>query len=441
MAYTQYTLAELAVQLGVLLDDTSERYWVRAEKYYAIWEALRYWGAITSYWRARGTFNLTSSPAPVPYYDLSTALPTLRSRAWTLDQMVQEVQYQCLEAANGISGTGMSGQISVASILEAISGARNQFVIDMQLPYSYHAAFAAPGGGGMVEFPQASVYVHRAAWQDNLSGTWTTVRREDAWAIDRANPEWTLNPGQPQVFSESENAPLRLQLAPAPAASGVLEAITVDSLIIDTTDPAATFEVPDEWVHAIKYAALAQILSAESQAKDVVRAQYASMRYQQSVELAREARSIMRVMLENVPLPIDSFAAIDAALPYWRNQVGQPYIGGVMYDFLVVAPLPNLAYGVAVDVVRSAPLPAAGDYVQIGAEDLDHILDYARHNLTFKCGGKEFESTFQQYDDFMTAAAARGRINKAKIRYLVPLLGQAQKEDAERPNMMEEQRA
>ena len=74
----------------------------------------------------------------------------------------------------------------------------------------------------------------------------------------------------------------------------------------------------------------------------------------------------------------------------------------------------------------------------IGGEDLDHIMDYAVHWLTFKCGGKEFEDSFQRYDGFMRAAADRGRINKAKIRYLVPLLGQAQKESAERPDMIQE---
>ncbi len=435
MAYTQYTLDDLSSQLGVLLDDQSNRYWVVQEKYYAVWEALRYWGACTSYWRTRGTFNLA---AATPYYDLAAQLPALRTRTWTLNQMVQEIQYQCLEAANGITGSGMSAQISITSILQAISRARNQFVLDLKLPYTYHAAFASPGSGGIVDFPQDSVYVHRAAWQDAQSGTWTNLWRQDAWAIDKSDPTWTTNPGQPAVYSESENSPLKMQLAPEPQGAGTLEAITVDSLLIDLTNPAATFEVPDEWVHAIKYAALADIFTAESQNKDIVRGQYAGMRYQQSVDLAKEARSVIRLLIGGVPLPLDSFAAIDAGYCYWRNQSMQPFVAGALYDFLMFAPVPNAAYGIAADVVQSAPIPLTGtDAVPIGDEDLDHILDYATHWLTFKCGGKEFQDTFAQYDDFMKAAAARGRINKAKIQYLVPLLGQAQKESAERPDMME----
>lgn len=437
MAYTQTTLSQLTAQLGVLLDDQSALYWTDEEKQYAIWEALRVWGAYTNYWRARGTFNLTANTS---FYDLSVQLPALRTRAWTLDQLTQEIQFMCLEAANGISGTGMSGQISVTSILQAIQRARNEFVIDARFPYSYHSTLAAADVNGLVVFPQASIYVHRASWQDTATGIWKNLWREDNWAIDHADPTWTSTPGQPQVYSESEFAPLQLQLAPAPNAAGNLDAITVDSLLIDITDANATFSIPDEWVHAIKYAALADLFSAESQNKDSLRAQYAMMRYGQAVDLAKNARSVIRLLYGSTPLPMDSLAAIDAANYAWRNQSGPPQMAGALYDMVGFFPgAPDQAYGVSADVVRSAPLPAASDYIQIGAEDLPHIIDYATHILTFKCGGKEFQDTFAQYDNFLEAVQSRGRINTAKIRYLRDLFGQPQKEQSERPDRMEKQ--
>jgi hypothetical protein len=96
MPYTQFTMAGLSQHIGILLDDPGEKYWVAEEKYLAIYEALRVWGAHTNYWRERGAFVLSPS-APSPFYDLSTLLPTLRSRTWTLGQMVRDVQYMCLE--------------------------------------------------------------------------------------------------------------------------------------------------------------------------------------------------------------------------------------------------------------------------------------------------------------------------------------------------------
>lgn len=441
MPYSQYTLATLSAQLGVLLDDQNELYWTALEKQYAIQEFLRVWGAYTSYWRARGTFNLVPGQS---FYALNTVLPTLRTRTWTLNQMCQEIQFCCLEAANGIAGTGMSGQISVQSILQSIQRARNQVVIDARLPYTYNAApFATPTPDGLLTFPQTSVYVHRASWQDALSGTWTNLWRDDSWGIDKADPTWTLEPGQPQMYSEAEQAPLALQVVPAPVASGVIDAVTVDSLLIDTTDPTATFQIPDEWVHAIKYAALQDIFSSESQNKDALRAQYAQMRYEQAMDFARNARSIIRLLYAGVPLPIDSFAALDAASPFWRNQTGVPEMAGVLLDFLAFSPgTPNAAYGIVADVVRSAPIPtAASDPIQIGAEDIPHLIDYVTHVLTFKCGGNEFRESFAQYDSFLDAVAGRTGINRAKIRYLVPVLGQSTKEQQERSDRMDAEKA
>lgn len=460
--YTQFTLDSLSAQLGVLLDDTGALYWTQQEKYYAIWEALRVWGALTSYWRTRGSINATPdltwadltipwSSATFPWntsplhtwYDLSALLPTLRTRTWTLNQLAQEIQFMCLEAPSGIAGTGMSGQISIQSILQAISRARNQFVIDSRFPYTVsYLPQSPPPPQGTVAFPSEVVYLHRVSWRDQWSGQWTNLWREDAWAVDHADPDWTLEPGSPLRYSESELAPLELQLSPAPQNSGVLEAISVNSLQIDLTNPNATFQIPDEWIHAVKYAALQDIFSSESQCQDTVRAQYCEMRYQQAMDFAKNARSILRLTMNGVPLPIDSLAAIDAGMPFWRNQSARPQLGGVLQDLFALAPVPDQPYGLTVDVVQSAPIPVNGSGpIPLGPEDIPHIIDYALHILSFKCGGKEFTDSFPQYDAFLGAVAGRVGINKAKIRYLTPLFGQPQKENQERPDRMETEKA
>lgn len=443
MAYSQYTLASLTTQLGILLDDQSSLYWSVLEKHYAIWEALRTWGAYTSYWRDRGTLSYSPGTPPTPttspYIDLALALPNLRSRTWTLDQLTQEIQFACLEAASGIAGTGMSGQISITSILQSIQRARNRFVIDAHIPFTLDTALAPVSPpNGLVEFPNTSVYVHNAVWKDGFTGTYTNLWREDAWAIDRNDPTWTLSPGQPRAFSESELSPLKLQIAPPPVGSGELSALTVDSLMLDLTDSAATFNLPDEWIHAVKYAALSDIFSSESQNSDPVRAQYAETRYQQAIDLAQSARSVARLLVNGVPLPLDSLAALDAAVPYWRNQTGPPQIAGALYDMIGIYPaIPDQTYGLAIDVVRSAPLPVAdSDPIQVGPEDINAIINYATHIMTFKCGGTEFKNSFSSYDAFLDQVRTRGRINKVKLRYMQAILAQPQKEEAERPDMV-----
>lgn len=435
MPYTQTTLVSLTTQIGVLLDDVSERYWTLSEKQYAVWESLRVWGALTAYWRTRGTFRTVVN---TPYYDLSAVLPALRPRAWTLQQVVQEIQYHLLEAPNGISGAGMSGQVSIGAILSAVQRARNRFVLDVHLPYSVSKPpLNIDTPDGLLQLPSSCMYLHRAGWQDLTSGTWTNLWRQDDWAIDHNAPLWTINPGAPLCYSESEAAPIQIQLDPPPQAVGNLEIITVDSLQIDLTSATSTFNIPDEWIHAVKYAALADLLSADSQLNDPMRAQYAQMRYSQAVDAAQMAKSLMRLTLNGVALQVDSFAALDAGRPTWRNQTGQPFVCGLLYDFLALADVPDNVYGVAADVVQAAPLPATGsEFIQIGYEDLPQLINYCLHTLLFKCGGTEFKNTFSGYDGFMKSVAGRGRITEAKIQYLGPVFNQPQKEQTERPDQM-----
>lgn len=439
--YQQYTLDTLAGYIATLLDDQNEKYWTRQEKYYAIWEAMRVWGSLTNYWRTRGTFNLNPNP-PTPYYDLSVLLPALRTRTWTLGQMTSDIQFMLLEpvtnSGNGsdISGAGMTGQVTIQTILNSIQRARNRFVLDTHLPISIWLTPSSPAPiNGLVALQNTAVYVHKATWTDALSSRAQNLWREDAWAADKNQPLWTVEPGFPQSYSESELSPLKLQLNPPPIASGTVEVLTVDSLLIDTSNPASTFAVPDEWVYAIKYAALSELFSAESQLNDPFRAQYSETRYNQAVQASMQARSLIRLMANNLPLPLDSLYNLDSSNCYWRNQSGAPQYAGALYDIFAVSPgLPISATGMTADVVQSAPIPSTGRPILMGSEDIPHLIDYAMHLLTFKCGGSEFKSTFGKYDSFMNAAASRGQINKALIRYITPLFGQPVVDQSERPD-------
>jgi len=445
MPYTQTTLDGLSQQLGILLDDTSGLFWTTPEKYLAIQEGLLLFGGLSAYWRQRGAIPIAAA-SPSPWIDLSVSLPALRARTWTLGTIVQQIQFALNEnapgGAAGLAGQGMSGQVTISDILNCIQLARQRFIIDCALPLSIHSVFGSPPPPeGLVTFDQSCVYCHRASWQDTYSGVWTNLWREDAWSVDKANPQWTLEPGPPQQFSEAELAPLQLQLSPPPQNTGALEALTVDSLQLDLTDPGVLLGIPDEWVHAVKYAALSQLLGGGGQIIDQLREDYAEQRYLGIVEAARSARSVVRLMVNNVPVPIDSLQALDASTPNWRNQpVDLTLPGtsiGVLYDLLAFPPL-IYPVGTTVDVIASCPIPLdPSGFIPLGSEDIQVLVDYCAHVLMFKCGGNEFKSTFSSYDRWIKNAALRNRINQVKIRYLDPLLGQPERESGARPDRME----
>lgn len=451
-SYQQVTLDSLITEISTLLDDPTQVYWVPEEIKLAIFEALRVWGALTSYWRSRGTFNLDPSQA-TPWYDLGEIFAAgatfpFRTRSTTLDQLTREIQYMSLEAANGISGAGMSGQITISSILQALQRARNRFVLDAHFPLSLATLFGGPPPPeGIFQFSESAVFVHRVGWQDypggvgsGAGGQWANLWREDSWSMDKGfSGLQGLTPGLPASYSEASLAPLQFEILPIPQNEGSAEALIVASKRLDLADPLSLFSVPDEWAHAVKYAALSDLYSAESQNKDPLRAQYAEMRYQQAIAFAKDARSIIRLAANGQPLITDSLAALDAGSCYWRNQTGPPQSAGLAYDWIGINPgVPSSASSITADVVAVAPLPVlGGDFLPLGQEELDNIIDYVTHVLTFKCGGQEFTGTFPGYDSFLQSVAGRNSINAAKVRYLTPLFATPQQEWQRRPDQLE----
>lgn len=435
--YSQTTLTVLIAQIRELLDDPAGVYWVDEEITFAVQEAMYVFGSLTSYWRTRGTFNVKPTDKS-PFYLLNKQIPDLRPRTITLNSVVKQIQYRILEQASGITGTGGSGQVSIASILQSVQRARNRFVLDVHFPNSVHNPFSPVSPpGGIITFPQSSVFVHRASWQDS-GGAWANLWRQDSWVFDHSSASWPSDAGTPQAYSEAEMAPLVLQMYPNPLSAGTLEAVTVDSLDVDIADPDALFDIPDEWMHAIVWAAIEDLMTGGGQIIDDLRGQYASQRYQQAVKFAQDARTVIRLTCNGNPLPIDTLAAIDAGFPYWRNQVGMPQMAGVLYDVVAINPgAVDQVYAMGADVVQAAPVPAApGDFIQIGEENIDDIMDYVANVVMFKCGGAEFKSTMGNYDNFMRAVSLRKGVNAAKIKYLEPLFGQWQREEVERPDAM-----
>jgi len=76
-------------------------------------------------------------------------------------------------------------------------------------------------------------------------------------------------------------------------------------------------------------------------------------------------------------------------------------------NLIAVAPVPDgvRPYSVACDVVRNFPVPVADtDYVQVGREELDTLVDYTVHLALFREGGQEFADTMPLAQNMLTAA-------------------------------------
>lgn len=431
MAFTQITLSALITEISLALQDTSNVYWVADEIQGVIYEALLHWGGLTSYWRERGLYNTTANS---PFYDLSVKLPLLRARTYTLGQIVKDIQYALLESPSGVAGSDMTTQFTISQITDAVIRARNQFVNDTRIPITYiNTLPVIPPTVNSVDLPDYVALVSSGYWEDS-NGAISPIRREDDYAIQASNLQWILDPGTPIVYSTSDTGPTQLILSPPPLSLGNLSLICCKTIDVATAD-AAPLALPDEFVHALKYYALYLILSTYAPGQDALRSKYCFDRYTSYAEAAKAHRSVLRVRVNNRPLQLDTIASLDNSAPFWRSTVSTPYSAAAAYDLVALYPVADSSnYSVSVDVVRSAPIPALSDYVQVGKEDLVYIMDYCRHVLSFKMGGEEFLTTFPLYDNFMSGVSQQGGFLSAAIKYLSPLYGVPKSQEAVAPS-------
>lgn len=430
MSYAQYTRAAFTTELAQALNDTGNVYWALDELNRALNEALLVWGAATSYWTARGVFPTVAS---TPFYDLSQQLPALRARAYTFAHLTKEIQYHLLEPANGVSGASMTDQFTIGQITAALKRLRNQFVLDTRLPQTFAAAATISPPIDTIQLDNSVGLITRAAWTDAVTGIVTPLRRSDTFAAQAYQPIWNLTPAKPYAYSQAERMPGTMMLIPPPLASGSAHLTYVETLNLTIAD-GTSFAVPDEFAWAVKYGALQEVLSTNSQGYDPIRSRYCAERYKAAIEMAKERRSILRVRSNDVPLSLATLADLDSGKPYWQTGTGAPKVAACAYDLLAFYRVPSTVYSITCDVVKTAPLPAAaGDYIQVGREELPYIFDYCRHILMLKIGGTEFVQSMPLYDNFLKGAAQRGGFIESKARYLTPLFTQPQQEERELP--------
>lgn len=420
-------MATLTAEISSALNDPGNVYWATAEIHQTIREGLLYWGALTSYWRARGAFQTVASPV-TPFYDLSVQLPTLRARTYTFDDLTQEIQYHLLEPANGVAGTGMTDQFAIGQITASLKRKANEFDIDAPVTLTRNTFPILLAPGGRVTLDQSISLIKRAAWMTQATSVTTPLRRTDPYQAQSFEPLWNLNPGTPYGYSSSETQPIELQLVPPPLSTGALDLIYSETQ--DLTVAAGTvFPIPNEFVHAVKWAAVYEALATSGQGYDPIRARYCLERYDQYVKVSDLQRSILRVQVNDKPIPIDTLWNMDAARPFWQNRIGTPTMCACVPDMIAFSDVPSSVLGISCDVVRSAPLPVAdGDFIQLGREEMPYLFDFCRHVLSFKLGGAEFTATIPLYDNFLAGAVKRNQILVAKARFLGDLFGQPQKE-------------
>jgi hypothetical protein len=419
MAYAYITFSAARTQLAERLGDPSKIYWTDAELQLAIREALRYWNTATLFYRKRFTFNAVADEF---WYDLTQQANTLIPYTVTDREVISFLLYNLIEPQLNIThayvGTDM---FTLDDIVKAVERRRNQFLLETGMVTSQSVINGPTTPANRVALSDTVIDVKRAAWIDNLTQDYSTLWRSDEWASESFQSTWATSPQNPPTnFSTAVVPPVTLTVIPPAQASGQIELITTNSGAALNPATGVLLGIPDDFSWVVRMGALADLLGREGQSRDAQRAQYAEARWKEGIALAQQFTSVLTGYLNGVQVFPQSIRSLSCFRSSWQNEAaGTPDTLGMMsWNLIALAPLPiSSIFSIMLDMVTNAPVPVNdGDFIQIGREDLDALLDMAQHLVSFKQGGEEFMETIPIYQNAVTQA----KLRNSKIRENIP---------------------
>lgn len=433
MPYSATTRAQLRSLLATRLGDTSSVFYPVSELNRCINESLRTWGAYASYWRDRGVF---ATVAGTPFYDITTQLPSLLAYTVTDADVLASVQDALMES---VTQTEM---FSTSEILSAMQRRRDQLLTETGCVLTRSLVPNIGNPSGRAALPQSVIDVRRSAWDTVVAAVVTATDpmfRVDELQLDYGIASWETQPGTPLYFSTILTPPITLQIAPPPSQVGQLDLLTVNSGAT-LTGAGVVLGIPDDFAWVVKWGTIADLLGKDGQARDPDRSTYAEMRWRQGVELCRINATVLNGQIQGVDNIIDDLWALDVARPSWQTTQQQPdTIATAGRNLVAIANVPDAIYSVTLDVVRNSIVPSVdGDFIQVGNEVMDVIIDYAEHVAAFKMQGIEWKATNRAMDNMLRLASQYNEKLQASALFKSILWPTSGRYKEKQPRMMPE---
>lgn len=452
--YSYATFADAKAALAQRLYDTSKSFWSDDELGVYIVEALRTWNAHTGYWRGDFTFPADSggygvgpygaggyggvgSGTAVTWYDLTAVANTLRPLTVTDQALLQSIEYSLLEpqtVAYPLAWAG-SAQFSIADVLTALQRRRDEVLGVTGCTISRSAVAALPGRTALLD---NVLDLRRVAFLPIPPGVPSAMWQDDIWALQQFQSSYATQPGgTPSVYAISTEPTLSFDTDRPPNVPGQYELLTINAGQALSSVASSLLMMPDDWTWVLRWGALADLLGRESNAKDALRAKYCEGRYRQGLSLMAAAPALLALRCNNLPLQIQSVIDADHYQTTWEGQAATTpdtvVIAG-MNLFALSPPASSNLLTLTATVVQNAPVPvAAGDFIQVGRDVYDTLIDYAQHLASLKMGGGEFLATAPLLDRFMQQAAIYASKLSEQGEFQKVLYGLSQREAQTNP--------
>ena len=405
--YSYATVTNTLNAIGARLYDPTFQQWTQDELLLILKEALRTWNVLSGFWRAEFTFNLAANTW---WYDLRSVSNTLIPYTVTKYSLIEMVENHLLEPPTPGAWSG-SSQFSLNDILTAFQRRQDETLGETGCTLVRSTVGAAPLTPRTL-LSDSVIDIRRVAWLP-VSGpagagySAKPLRQSDMFATRAFNPNYTVNVGAaaPGKWMQNTEPPPSFDVDAPPPVNGDYDLLTINAGPTWTAGSDGLLTIPDDWTWVLKYGALMDLFSRESNAADPYRTEYCRRRYEEGKALLFSNPVILAARINNRPKDVTAIRGADDYNPSWQAlTAGAPRSLYSAANLLAVAPKPDAGpYSCTVTVCQNAPWDAT--YVQVARDDYDTILDLSQHIGMLKQGGEEFFKTIALYQRAQRQAA------------------------------------
>lgn len=328
---------------------------------------------------------------------------------------VMVVEYSGVTPTTVTQGSVVTGVPGPNQAIDIITTVTNPFTAVRWKIYAsqdgwittYVWTFTGPLGvpGVNLNFGDAVTTTGRPSLPDYVAPS--TLQQSDNLASEYFNDDYGQTTGVPETWSVVTESPLTFDVDFAPSVPGAYEMLTLDAGAAFVPPAATLLGIPDDFAWVAKWGALADLLGRESEATDRARAAYCLQRYQDGLKLLANSPWLLLAKRNSIPIGTPTVEDMDIYGIEWDSRPDADevlVVAGI--DCFALSPVPvSPQVGILVTVVGNAPVPTAdGDFIQVGRDAYDVILDYAQALAMFKMGGQEFSDSAGLTKNFIESA-------------------------------------
>lgn len=450
------TWGQMQSTLALRLNDTSQVHWTKAEVQLYLAEAMRLWNVVTQQWPQDWTVSYTQPSTPNlpvwqslanslnPYVGANPSNP--RYQTLTDSYIYTLAQYHLLEPPTGNGTWTGTTQFSLQDFVNAFQRRRDQ-VLQLTAcnvgPFS--STLSLTPGTNRVQLPDSSTQtvldVRRMRFVPATGqGSPSTLYRDDLMAMEYFTPDSFQTVGIPLAWDAIGSPTQALTFDAMASVPNTLDCLAVLSGGNITPPTASPLLIPDDYFWVLKWGMMADMLSKETESKDLARAAYCEKRFQEGVQMMMELPWLMQARINNVPVDTIDFYDADNFDYEWEsnpNAITEIVRGGI--DLFAVSPVipASTTVSVTLSLVGNQPIPATdGDYVQIPREAFDVCIDEAEHLAQWKEGYAEVQQSLALHQNFIRMAVETNARLKASGIFAADLRRPISKEDESQPRFV-----